>query len=114
LPAKIEYCISGIIAEKKVKLIKESSTCKSKECTGYQLIFMDVEMPQQNGIETTQNILNYLKFEAGLDYFPYIVGCSGYDSKEIKEQCLNVGMQSFLVKPVDRVKLKELLTAIFI
>lgn len=33
---------------------------------------------------------------------PKIIACSGYDSKEIKNQCHKHGMDHYLVKPIDQ------------
>jgi CheY-like chemotaxis protein len=44
---------------------------------------MDVEMPQQDGIVTTRNILNYYQSSQEKRRIPIIVGCSGYESQGI-------------------------------
>ncbi len=69
----------------------------------YDLIFMDVQMPGIDGLETTKRILSI----PGLHHYPTIIGMSANVSKEDRLSCQQVGMQDFLPKPF---KLKEIET----
>ncbi|CAD8062028.1 unnamed protein product [Paramecium sonneborni] len=62
-------------------------------CTGYKLIFMDLEMPILNGLNAAQQILKFNPNQV-------IIPCSGYSDNYEKENCLKTGMIHYLVKPI--------------
>lgn len=67
----------------------------------YRLVFMDLDMPEMNGLEATTEILPLLR------QFPSpirteIIACSAYSSEEDKQSCLQVGMVHYLEKPISR------------
>ncbi|MDO8454159.1 MAG: response regulator [Sulfurimonas sp.] len=70
----------------------------------YELIFMDVNMPNMDGLMASQIIRKKSLF----DNIP-IVGLSGHGSDEDKEQAKNAGMQEYLLKPIDVKALYEVL-----
>lgn len=78
--------------------------------TKYDLILMDVEMPQLNGYQTTAKIRNELA--PPQSEIP-IIAITAYDSDEALKKCLDVGMNDYLVKPLNaaelRVKIKRAL-----
>ncbi len=63
--------------------------------TAYDLILMDVEMPEMDGITATRRI-----FEEQADAAPYIIGLTAYAMTEDRDRCLRVGMSDFLTKPI--------------
>ncbi len=63
-------------------------------------VFMDIEMPVMGGLETTA----VLRSESDYANIP-IIGLTAHKSEEVKQQCLSVGMNGCLVKPVN---LKEM------
>jgi CheY-like chemotaxis protein len=69
----------------------------------YNLVFMDMQMPEMDGIEATQIIRN----QAG--YQPKIIAMTANAMKEDKEECLKAGMDDFLSKPVMLNDLKNML-----
>ena len=75
------------------------------------LILMDVQMPQMNGIEATVQIRQYEK-EHSLSHTPIIALTAGVVKGE-DEKCLKTGMNDFIKKPIDQSilfhKLKEIL-----
>ncbi|CAD8070768.1 unnamed protein product [Paramecium sonneborni] len=71
----------------------------------YKLIFMDLEMPTINGIETTKKILE-LSLKFGIDV--RIIGCSAYESQDQKLECLNAGMKDYITKPIQLQDLKRI------
>ncbi|CAD8190702.1 unnamed protein product [Paramecium pentaurelia] len=75
---------------------------RCKKCNGYDLIFMDVDMPTMNGIQTTILIKKQ---------FPkiQIIGCSAYSQKEEEQLALQNGMDGYLVKPIQIDQLKAYL-----
>ena len=70
------------------------------------LVLMDVQMPEMDGMEATQNI-RLLDLERAKN-LPIIALTAGA-LKEEKEKALNAGMNDFLTKPIDTVHLKSLL-----
>lgn len=63
----------------------------------FDLILMDVHMPEMDGIETTQKIRSMLH----KDESPVIIGLSGVEGEDEVKRCLKNGMDDFLSKPLD-------------
>jgi len=70
------------------------------------LILMDVQMPDMDGIEAAKNIRMLEK--DSLSHTPIIALSAGV-LKEEKERCLAAGMDAFLPKPLEAGKLKALI-----
>ncbi|MDD9950850.1 MAG: response regulator [Zetaproteobacteria bacterium] len=66
--------------------------CRQKS---YDLVFMDIRMPNMDGVEATQVIRGEL---GQTELFICAVTANAFD--EDKERCLGVGMNEFLVKPM--------------
>ena len=62
----------------------------------YDLIFMDLQMPEMDGLETTRHILE--RTPAGKR--PTIVAMTASAARTDREQCMAVGMDDFVAKPV--------------
>lgn len=73
----------------------------------FQVVMMDIEMPELNGIEATQQ-LRRLEQEGALRRLT-IVGCSANASQEDRQQALDAGMDHYIEKPLDRHELYRLL-----
>ncbi|MEO5983986.1 MAG: response regulator, partial [Ferruginibacter sp.] len=69
----------------------------------YDIILMDVQMPEMDGLEATRMI------RKGMDIQPIIMAMTANAMKEDKDDCLAAGMDDFLSKPV---KLEELVNAL--
>jgi PAS domain S-box-containing protein len=69
------------------------------------LILMDIQMPEKDGVETTREIR---KLEADSDSHTPIVALTAMVLNEDKDRCIEAGMDNFLTKPVDREKLNEI------
>ncbi|MDI6402482.1 response regulator, partial [Balneolaceae bacterium ANBcel3] len=67
------------------------------------LIFMDVQMPEMDGLEATKQIRT-LEKESGA-HVPIIALTAGA-FKEEQEKCMTAGMDDFMAKPVDPSKIK--------
>ena len=61
----------------------------------YDLVLMDVEMPEMDGITATKKILG-----EQADAAPYIIGLTAYAMTEDRDRCLRAGMNNFLTKPI--------------
>ncbi|ANF98618.1 hypothetical protein AR543_04305 [Paenibacillus bovis] len=62
----------------------------------YDLIFMDIQMPEMDGIEATDEIRNRLRQHEQ----PVIVATTAFARNEDRQMCLNAGMQDFISKPI--------------
>ncbi|MDJ0533056.1 MAG: ATP-binding protein [Xenococcaceae cyanobacterium MO_207.B15] len=61
----------------------------------YDVILMDIEMPEMDGITATKRILEHLTTKT-----PYIIGLTAYAMTEKRDRCIQAGMKDFLTKPV--------------
>jgi PAS domain S-box-containing protein len=70
------------------------------------LVFMDIQMPEMNGIDATKEIR---KFEIITDRYVPIIALTAGAFNEEQERCLAAGMNDFLSKPVEVQKIREML-----
>lgn len=68
------------------------------------VLFTDIRMPEMDGIELAENIQ-----KLPVDHRPYIVAISGYDDFDYAVKLMRAGAQDYLLKPIDRNKLNEIL-----
>jgi PAS domain S-box-containing protein len=71
----------------------------------YDLVFMDIQMPQLNGIETTKRIRLMEAGQPGRR--TPILALTANTLVEDRYACFEAGMDGFLIKPLDREKLAE-------
>ena len=74
---------------------------------GFDIIFMDIQMPVMDGIEATHKILEYEK-EKNLKHIP-IVALTANVAVGDKEKYLGEGMDDYATKPVEIDRLKSLI-----
>ena len=72
---------------------------------GYDIILMDRQMPELDGVEATQRIRASQERWSKVP----IVAVSAGVTQEERQECLAAGMDGFLGKPVDRVELVKML-----
>ena len=70
----------------------------------YDVIFMDVEMPEMDGITATKHILS--RQESPI---PCIIALTAYATEKERERCLQAGMKYFLTKPIQLGELSQVL-----
>src|SRR6202035_5065884 len=75
--------------------------------TPYDLVLMDIQMPQLDGIETTKRIR--AREAAQLGRQTPILALTANTLVEDRYACFEAGMDGFLVKPLDREKLADAL-----
>ena len=63
----------------------------------YDVIFMDVQMPEMDGIEATKQIIK----STDLHPRPYIIAMTANAMDGDREICLNAGMDDYISKPVN-------------
>ncbi len=73
----------------------------------YHLIFMDVQMPEMNGLEATGAIREWEKKE-GVSPVP-IVAMTAQAMKGDKEECLAAGMDDYVSKPIKREQVYQMI-----
>lgn len=61
----------------------------------FDLVFMDVEMPTMDGLETTRRIRENLKLED-----VRVIAVTAHAMKDDRDMCLGAGMDDFIPKPV--------------
>ncbi|MBU6234678.1 MAG: response regulator [Alphaproteobacteria bacterium] len=72
----------------------------------FDLVFMDIEMPEMNGVETTQHIRN--SSDARVAATP-IVALTGNVGDEDRARYLAAGMRDTIAKPIDPERLRAVL-----
>lgn len=75
----------------------------------FDLIFMDVQMPRLNGLETTRMIRASLPAEK----HPVIIAVTANALKGDREQCLAAGMDEYISKPVTNEAVTEVIRQFF-
>ena len=68
----------------------------------FQLIFMDIQMPNVDGIQSTKMI-------RGMGFSAPIVALTAFAEKSNEDECMASGMDYFLAKPIKRPALKQVL-----
>jgi len=87
---KIEVANNGLEA---IKALEQSS---------YDLVFMDIQMPEMDGLEATRQII--AKWG---DARPRIIALTANAMREDKEKCYEAGMDDYLTKPFKPIELEE-------
>lgn len=82
-----------------VDYVKESI----EKMAPFDIIFMDVQMPKMDGLTATRLIRNNLRYRK-----PIIALTAFADESNVKE-CLACGMSGFLLKPIKRTNLRQIM-----
>ena len=78
--------------------------------TRYDIVFMDVMMPEMDGLTATKAIRKLPPPNGD----PHIIALTAIVQKEDKDLCLDAGMNDFLIKPVTKAAIAEKLEAFFV
>jgi two-component system sensor histidine kinase/response regulator len=73
----------------------------------FDMVFMDVQMPELDGLEATQEIR---RGEAGTARRIPIVALTAHAMKSDRDRCLEAGMDGYLTKPINAKDLDAVLT----
>lgn len=74
----------------------------------YDVVFMDLRMPEMTGTEATERITEKLAGKA----MPHIIAMTASVFEEDRAACRKVGMRDFVGKPVDMIEIDSLLRRI--
>ncbi len=80
---------------------------KALETAPYDLVLMDIQMPEMDGLEATQTIRS--QTSNVMDHQIPIIALTAHAMKGDREICLNAGMDDYITKPI---KPEELFSAI--
>jgi PAS domain S-box-containing protein len=75
------------------------------ETSRYDIVFMDIEMPEMDGVEATKKIRSHFPEERQ----PRIIAMTAHALKGAREQYLEAGMDDYVSKPVNERKLKDVI-----
>ena len=81
---------------------KAVNACRNKT---YDIVLMDMQMPEMDGVEATKRILNDSLSSAKKT--PVILAMTANVMEDSKTECLNAGMKGFISKPVNFEELKK-------
>ncbi len=96
--------INQKVAQKMLKRLGHSAdlavngkeAIRALERQPYQIVFMDIHMPEMDGIEATRIIRERVISEER----PHIIALTAYNLEYSREMCLGAGMDDYLSKPV--------------
>jgi CheY-like chemotaxis protein len=89
-----------------VEVVANGQDAVAAACaSAYDVVFMDVQMPGMDGLEATRELRRH-----GVRV--PIVALTAHASHEAREQCLEVGMDDYVSKPIDPAALARALTAV--
>ena len=81
----------------------------SLERQPYDVILMDMQMPEMDGLEATRHIRDLTGFKNMSGLQPRIIAMTANVTKEDRQACLDAGMDDYLAKPI---RVHELVSAL--
>ncbi|MBN2719321.1 MAG: response regulator [Deltaproteobacteria bacterium] len=92
-----------------VTICKDGEECiRALSLDNYDLVFMDIQMPNMNGFEATRIVRD--TSSKVLDHTVPIVAMTAYTSDEDKHQYLSAGMNDYMFKPVSMSGFDQMVT----
>ncbi len=106
-----QHLMEAMLSQKKIKSKSadngQIAVDKIKSGLVFDIIFMDINMPVMNGIDATQEILNF-EHENNLEHTPIIALTANALSGD-KEKFLEEGMDGYIPKPFEEYMLDDVL-----
>jgi len=93
---------SGVPVERIIECSNGEKALEVLKTEKVDVVFTDIRMPKMDGIAL-------VKAMRGLPQMPFTVAISGYDDFSYAVEMLRGGVFEYLLKPVDREKVKEVL-----
>lgn len=94
--------LQGMMMRTKVKVVRAKNGIEAvqmyKDNPDIEVVLMDVRMPEMNGLDASELILNY-------DNKADIIAQTAYAIPEVTERCVRIGIHKLLEKPIDQGKL---------
>jgi two-component system sensor histidine kinase/response regulator len=90
--------------ENLIQLLRQALAALKKET--FDLVLMDVQMPEMDGMEATAAIREE---EKASGEHQMIIALTAHAMKGDREKCLSVGMDGYLTKPIRPQELDEVL-----
>jgi len=108
--------VNQLVAQKMLKKLGFSAdladnglkAVEAIKANAYDLVFMDVQMPEMDGITATMEIRNQEKIKGAAKKLPIVAMTANVLGKD-KENCLKAGMDDFLSKPITPAPLSKIL-----
>gem|GEM_PF-1715995 len=97
LGTEVTIADNGLIA---VETIKGDSA--------FDIIFMDCQMPEMDGLEATKHI-NAMSDNGVISNIP-IIAFTAHAMKDDRQKCLNAGMSDYITKPINQDMLNKMLS----
>jgi len=97
LPYQIDTAVNGVEAVKQFKLKK------------YDIVLMDMQMPEMDGFEATRQIRKWEKSEMKKE--TPIIALTGFALKEEQEKCLFAGCSEHAAKPIKKAELLRIIAS---
>ena len=76
----------------------------------YTMVIMDIQMPVMDGMESVRLLREFERSPAGDDAHQFIYGASA--SPDAAEECIDVGMDVFVSKPLDINRMMDVLRSL--
>ncbi len=86
-----------------------SSMASDNAVAPFDMILMDVHMPEMDGMQATQEIREFLAATDTKSRHLPIIALTANAMTEDRDRCLNAGMDDYLAKPIDKDELFELM-----
>lgn len=104
---KVIKLLLGRLGIKDITIVSDGlKALDSTKQSTYDVIFMDLMMPEMNGLESTERI----RKEIPIYQQPYIIALTANGFDEDRRTCLNVGMNAVLTKPINKAELSDALS----
>ena len=91
--------LQGLMLRTKVKVIRAKNGMEAvqqyKDNPDIDMVLMDVRMPVMNGLDASEQILDY-------DRNADIIAQTAYAIPEVAERCQKIGIHRLLEKPIDQ------------